>query len=243
MAVRRLVAFPVAKTDEAEPDRLVTWSQTQPLPAGTAALWPIGFDGDSFGVAAVSETGEMLTQTVSFSISPPLSPELSARLDIPVIEREAFPPVQEAYRLVQGTANFGAEIGWQPYSVLAVHPARAWTAKGVRVAAAGEPLTVRTVNGGETSIIITEWLGSSPLDVFVSPALRRLLEQRGVNVNELVQNAAAPNLRQRMLPTRGGQVAFRAPDPPLDSMLVQKLKTVQVMIWSPVPITVVEREG
>jgi hypothetical protein len=242
-AVRRVFALSAEENHTPSADLLIELLSAQPQPAGTAALLPIGFEGDPFGLTAFTETGEMITQTVSIDLTPPRTPEVSAKVDVPLIEHGAFPPVQEPFRVVEGTADFGAEVGMLPYSVIGVRPDRAWTAKGVRVAATGERLTVRTMNGSEAPLIITEQLGVTQLNVTVSLALRQLLKQRGVNVDELINNAKTPNLRQRMLKMSGGEAQFRTPDPPLDPAVAVELQTVQVIIWSPVPITIVDREG
>jgi hypothetical protein len=240
---RRVLALPAEKGSAAE--GILRWrvSQTQPPPAGTVAILPIGFEGDTFGLTAFAEGGEMLTQTVTVDATPPRSPAITAQIELPLVERGAFPTVEQPFRLVQGTANFDGGVGDVPYSVVAVDPTRAWTAKGVQVAAAGEILTVRTTRGDDGPIIITERFGASPLAVSVSPTLRRLLEQKGVNVDELIQSAKSPNLRQRTLQTRGGQAIFRVPDPPLGAEFAAALGVVQVVIWSPVSFTVQEREG
>jgi hypothetical protein len=69
------------------------------------------------------------------------------------------------------------------------------------------------------------------------------LEERGVDVDLITESAMIPSLRQRALQTTGGGVTFTAPDPSLDPETIERLGAIQVTIWSPVPITVVERAG
>lgn len=240
---RRILALPTDTESAAQESLRWGVSQTQPPPAGTVAFLPIGFEGDSFGLTAFAEGGEMLTQTVTIDATPPRSPDITARLEIPLVERDKFPAIEQPFRLVQGTVNFEAGVGNVPYSVIVVGPTRAWTAKGLQVAATGEQLTVRTTTGDDAPIIITERFGASPLDVSLSPRLRRLLEQKGVNVEAAIASAKAPNLRQRTLQTTGGQVRFWVPDPPLGAEFATALGVVQVVIWSPLPFIVQEREG
>jgi len=242
-AARRVFALPAEETHAPGADLVIEVLPARSQAAGTAALLPVGFEGDPFALTAFTETGEMMTQTVNIDLTPPRALEVSAKIDVPLIEQGAFPPVQESFRVIQGTSDFGADVGVLPYSVIGVRPDRAWTAKGVRVAATGERLTVRATNGSETPLIITEQLGVTQLDVTVSLALRQLLKQRGVDVDELIDNARTPNLRQRMLKMSGGEAQFLIPDPPLAPAVAAQLQTVQVIIWSPVPITIMDREG
>jgi len=242
-AVRRILALPAETASAPEEALRLRLSQTHAPPAGTVAQLPIGFEGDSFGLTAFAVGGEMLTKTVSIDLSPTRTPELSVRAEVPLVDRSSFPPAQQAFRQVNGMVNFDGELDPVPYSVIVVGPNRAWTAKGVQVRATGENLTVQTTNRDEAPIIITEQFGATPLDVSVSPPLRRLLEQRGVNVNDLIRSAKTPNLRQRTVRTIGGTVTFRVPDPPLGPEFAAAIRTVQLIVWSPVPITIQGREG
>lgn len=241
-AARRLLASPA----ETAP----TWHlgapalQSQPPAVGTVALLPIGYGGLPFRVAPVSKTGEILTEMVRSEFTPPGSPEFRTEVEVPLIRTVKFPliPVGEAFRLVQGSVDFGGRVGVLPFTVIVVQPERAWASRGVRVVAAGESLTVRTVTGEEAPLIVTEEFGFSPL-LQVSSALRRFLEERGVDVDLITESAMIPSLRQRALQTTGGGVTFTAPDPSLDPETIERLGAIQVTIWSPVPITVVERAG
>lgn len=244
-------ALPTARRFLAAPlERVLAWSpgapisQGQPPAIGTVVLVPIGYGGLPFRVAPVSKTGEIITQPVHSDFTPPGSPQIRTEIRVPLIRTGRFPliPVGEPFRLVQGTMDFGDEVGVLPFTVIVVQPERAWFSRGARVVATGELLTVRTITGEETPLIVTEELGFSPL-LQISSALRRFLEERGVEVELFTESAMVPTLRQRVLQTSGGMVTFTAPDPLLDSETIERLGAIQVRIWSPVPITIVERAG
>lgn len=241
-AARRVLASPVATAPSGPLG--VPVSQSEPPAVSTVSLLPIGYGGFPFRVAPVSKTGEILTQTVRSEFSPTGNPQIRAELAVPLIRTVKFPliPVGEAFRLVQGTVDFDGRVGVLPFTVIVVQPERAWVSRGVRVVATGEAITVRTVTGEEAPLIVTEEFGFSPL-LQLDSVVRRFLEEHGVDVELVAESAMAPRLRQRAVQTTGGVATFTAPDPPLDAESVETLGAIQVTIWSPVPITVVERAG